>query len=121
MGQTSSSRFHPVVVEAHPVNQALVLAQTKQTRAGISGLGPGGERAYLHKTKAHGRPRRHGFGIFVQTGCQANGIGKTQAGDFYRLSNRSTASRYPPNQPQSSGHAAKKRNASQSEAVGRFR
>ena len=54
MTQSRDRCLYPAVVKAQSVEEGLVADETKKSRLGIAGLGPGGQGTYLHKTKTQG-------------------------------------------------------------------
>ena len=68
-------RREPGVVEAHAVDQRLMLGQAEQPRPWIAGLRPGRHRADLEPAEALREQARDRFGILVEAGGEAERVG----------------------------------------------
>ena len=79
MTQSRDRCLYPTVVKAQSVEEGLVADETKKSRLGIAGLGPGGQGAHFHKTKTQGLPHLEVAGIFVKTGRKAQTVFPMQA------------------------------------------
>jgi hypothetical protein len=66
-------------VEAEAVDHRFVLGQAEQTRLCIAGLGARRDGARLDEAEAHAEITRDEGGVLVETGGQADGIGKRKA------------------------------------------
>ena len=78
-------RVQAFVVEAQAVDQGVGLGQAEHARLGVAALGQRRDGADFHKTKAHGGEAVDAAGVFVETGGQADPVGKLDAGHRVRV------------------------------------
>ena len=74
-----------LVVEAETVDQRIGLGQAENTRLGVARLTLGRNCSDLDRTEAHGFPRCDAARVLVQTGGQADAVGKAQTAQRYRI------------------------------------
>src|SRR5436190_19810197 len=84
--QSLRNRLRTVVVETKPINQRLLLGQSKDARLGISRLRFCSHGPNLNKTEPERCPRRKSNTVFVQSGRKSNGVWEVQTklGDRFR-------------------------------------
>lgn len=71
-------RVHPVVVEAHAVDQRLRLRQPEQARARVARLRARGDGADLDEAEAERQQRVHVGAVLVQPGREPDRVGEGQ-------------------------------------------
>src|SRR6056300_1444962 len=71
---------HTLVVKSKAIDRCLILGQTKQARAWVAGLGSGGGRTYLDKSKTAVPLGVTDLGIFVKARGQSDRVGHVEAG-----------------------------------------
>src|SRR5690606_34090916 len=72
-------RLVPLIVEAQPVDDGLVLDKPENARLWVAGLRERRHGAYFGETEAQAQKRVRHFGILVVAGRDAHRIGKVEA------------------------------------------
>ena len=67
-----------VVVETHPVDDALDLGQPEHARLGVARLRARGDRADFDEAAAHAGEAVDGFAVLVEAGGEADAVGELQ-------------------------------------------
>ena len=73
--------LHADIVESHAVDQRAMARQTKHARPGVSGLRSRRDGAELEMAETEVGQRPDVPGVFIQTGGETHGVGKTQPHD----------------------------------------
>ena len=82
-GETRRDRLHPVIVETKPIDRGPIFAQPEQAWLRIAGLRARRGGAHFQKTEPKFRQRAKGLGVFIESGRQADWIGKRQPGNLH--------------------------------------
>ena len=72
-----------LVVEAQAVDQGLRIGQAEHAGPGIARLTQRGDGADFHEAEAHGAKTVDAAGVFVQSGREADAVGKAQAREHH--------------------------------------